>query len=185
MRKVFIDCGANKGFAIDGFRDLYDDGHEIFAFECLPECIDHLKNKFGDSITVIEKAVYTEEGKLCFNTGTTTRSGTIRDDKRTYMTGDSIEVDSIDLSAWILENFSADDHITICMDIEGAEYAIIPKLISSGAIDFIDKMYVEWHSGKLNDMDALTDVKLENQLHDRLGKNLVAKISHDWDISHS
>ena len=184
-RKVFIDCGANKGFAIDGYRKKYDPEHdtEIIAFECFPECINFLQKKYSD-ITIIKKAVYTGEGLLQFNTGTTTRSGTLRNDKRLFQTGNSILVESIDFSAWMFENLNPDDNVTVCMDIEGAEYEIIPKLIKTGAIDLIDKFYVEWHNMKLTDITQGQHNSVEEFLTSAfVGKELVMGTSNTWDIS--
>ena len=51
----------------------------------------------------------------------------------------------IDLSKWIIENFSKNDYIYVKMDIEGMEFLLIQALIESGALDYIDEMDVEWH----------------------------------------
>ncbi len=51
----------------------------------------------------------------------------------------------IDLSKWIIKNFSKNDYIYVKMDIEGMEFQLIESLIESGALDYIDEMDVEWH----------------------------------------
>jgi len=184
MRKVFIDCGANKGLAIDGFREVYDPDHEfeVFAFECFPECINILNEKYDD-VTVIEKAVYKEEGELTFNVGITTKSGTVRKDKQVNMTKNTVTVASVDLAQWILDNFSQEDEIVMTMDIEGAEYDILPRMIETGAVTLLNRFYIEWHDSKLAHVSQLESKKLEVDLQLTLGDNLIVGTSGDWDIA--
>ena len=42
-----------------------------------------------------------------------------------YEWHETIKVESIDLSQWIINNFSKNDHIVLKMDIEGSEYEIL------------------------------------------------------------
>lgn len=51
----------------------------------------------------------------------------------------------IDLSKWIIENFSKNDYIYVKMDIEGMEFLLVKALIESGALDYVDEMDIEWH----------------------------------------
>jgi len=182
MRKVFIDCGANKGFAIEGFREIYGSDYEVFAFECLPECIGILKEKFDD-ITLIEKAVHTENTNLKFNIGTTTRSGTLRHDKTMFQKGTHMTVEAVDLSMWLMDNFDETDEIIMAMDIEGSEYAIIPRMLETGVVKYLNKFYLEWHSMKLRDVPGITDQVLGENLKAYLGDNLIVSVSTGWDIS--
>ena len=62
-----------------------------------------------------------------------------------YKWHEDIEVESIDLSKWIMNNFSKEDFIVLKMDIEGAEYKIIPKMFEDGSVNFINYAFIEWH----------------------------------------
>ncbi len=62
-----------------------------------------------------------------------------------YKWHEDIEVESIDLSKWIINNFSKEDFIVLKMDIEGAEYKIIPKMFEDGSVNYINYAFIEWH----------------------------------------
>ena len=73
-----------------------------------------------------------------------------------------VEVDSIDFSKWILDNFQKDDFIICKMNIEGAEYNVLEKMLIDGSIDYIDKLYMSWHWRKLEGFPK--------QKHDQIAK---------------
>lgn len=50
------------------------------------------------------------------------------------------------------------------MDIEGAEFRVLDKMIRDGSIDYINKLYIEWHSNKIDFSDK--------ELYDELIKKL-------------
>ncbi|MNE82871.1 hypothetical protein D3C80_1796350 [compost metagenome] len=49
----------------------------------------------------------------------------------------------------IKENYSLDDLIIVKMDVEGAEYEILPHLLLSGVAPYIDYLYVEYHGQRV------------------------------------
>lgn len=56
-----------------------------------------------------------------------------------------MEVDCIDFSDFLIKNVSKEDYVICKMDIEGAEFEIIPKLLEEKTINLIDEIYIEWH----------------------------------------
>jgi FkbM family methyltransferase len=62
-----------------------------------------------------------------------------------YVVGDLLEVECIDLSEFIRENYSKTDHIVMKLDVEGAEYPILEKMIADGTIEYLNEVYIEWH----------------------------------------
>ena len=42
------------------------------------------------------------------------------------------------ISEWIKENFSTEDYIILKLDVEGSEYEVIPDLLKTGAIEYIN-----------------------------------------------
>jgi FkbM family methyltransferase len=58
----------------------------------------------------------------------------------------SIQVNCIDFSNYLKKNFTKDDYVICKMDIEGAEYEVLGKLIDDGTINLIDEIYIEWHN---------------------------------------
>ena len=54
-------------------------------------------------------------------------------------------VKCLDFSRWLLQNFNCTDHIVVKMDIEGAEYAVLEKMVVDGSIDYVNELFVEFH----------------------------------------
>ena len=73
-----------------------------------------------------------------------------------YKWHENVKVESVDLSQWIMDNFSKDDYIVIKMDIEGAEYKVLPKMIEDGSIEYINSAYIEWHDWFLPEYKSKT-----------------------------
>jgi hypothetical protein len=40
------------------------------------------------------------------------------------------------------------------MDIEGAEYDVLEKMVKDGSIYYVNELYIEWHSFKI---DSISD----------------------------
>lgn len=59
----------------------------------------------------------------------------------------SVQVQGINLSRFLLDILADATQIPVLMkiDIEGAEYSVMPSLISSGASCLIDAIFIEWH----------------------------------------
>lgn len=58
----------------------------------------------------------------------------------------SINVNCIDFSEYLQNNIQKNDFVICKMDIEGAEYEVLKKLIKENTIDLIDELYIEWHN---------------------------------------
>lgn len=58
----------------------------------------------------------------------------------------TIDVKCIDFSKYLQDNISDEDYVICKMDIEGAEYDVLGKLIDDNTINLIDKIYIEWHN---------------------------------------
>ena len=146
MRKIFLDCGAHKATSIKKFREEYPnaDDYEIISFECNPKFKQILRDV--DDITFYNKAIWIKDGKTEFYLGKGASSSLIYGKTRGNLNFDNpIEVETIDLSKWIMDNFTKDDYIILKMDIEGAEYEVLTKMIDEGSIKYINKLYVEFH----------------------------------------
>jgi len=60
----------------------------------------------------------------------------------------TIKTKMVDLISEITDNYSIDDYVIVKMDIEGAEFDILPALLVRGAFPYIDELYVEFHPFK-------------------------------------
>lgn len=58
----------------------------------------------------------------------------------------SLEVKCIDFSNYLKNTVKQDDYVICKMDIEGAEYDVLGKLIDDDTINLIDEIYIEWHN---------------------------------------
>lgn len=151
MRKVFLDLGAHAAISVKKFREEYpnSDEYEIISFECNPRFTEVLQNT--DGITFHNKAVWIEDGTQDFYLGHAASSSLIYGKTRGNLDFDNpITVESVDISRWVVENFSKDDYIIMKMDIEGAEYEVLPKMIEDGSIDYVNIVYAEFHGKKVH-----------------------------------
>lgn len=58
---------------------------------------------------------------------------------------DQVTVDTVNLNKLLAENTIKDDYVLVKMDIEGAEYDILPCLANSAHASLIDNLLVEYH----------------------------------------
>jgi FkbM family methyltransferase len=65
-------------------------------------------------------------------------------------TGSPIRVPTVDLSKWLMENTSQNDYIILKLDVEGAEYDILEKMIADGSIRRVRHIFAEWHWHKIH-----------------------------------
>ena len=174
IRKVFIDCGIWTGDSIKAFKE-YDSKesypYEIFGFECEPR----LKKELTDlsrkiNFEFINKAVWVNNNKIKLFPGVNnlTQSSSLLSEKKKYINKKKyVEVKAIDFSEWILDNFDKSDYIICKMNIEGAEYPILEKMIKDGSIDYIDKLYISWHWRKLEGFSKDRHEKIKNEIQNR------------------
>ena len=65
------------------------------------------------------------------------------------------------------------NHITLKLDVEGAEYQILNKMLEHGTFDLIEEFFVEFHWNKIN----LPEESHLEIIHE-LSKKIVIQ---DWD----
>jgi FkbM family methyltransferase len=152
MRKIFLDCGTHMGEGLNNFIKLYsmDENWKIYSFE--PNTFlwkEHSDQNIYDNIHYINKAIYINNDPITFNIAyPNTDASSIYKKHIGDSYHGSIEVECLDLSKFILDNFSKEDFIVIKMDIEGAEYAVLRKMIKDKSMNYINDLYVEFHSHK-------------------------------------
>ena len=170
MKKIFIDLGANDGCSVELFHNHIDHSNEfeIHSFECNPYLAEVYKKRFP-GLNIHNKGASTYDGKAKFYLGDELGSS-LRTDKTTgnINYNKPIIIEVVDISKFITENFNKDDYIILKMDIEGAEYDILPKMLNKGLFDgYIDELYGEWHYNKL--------LNVSREFHDQLISNLSDK----------
>jgi FkbM family methyltransferase len=167
-RKIFIDGGAWNGTSIDMFRKQWKDHkeYEIYSFECNPQFWWEIKKR---DVNFIENAVWIENTELDFYIGRQyggMGSSVIKEKQTGELDKEHpIKVKAIDFSQWIIDNFSKDDYIVLKLDIEGAEYKVLDKMIDDKSIEYINRLFGEWHQNKIGMLK-----EDHNKLIDRLNK---------------
>ncbi|XP_066296495.1 uncharacterized protein [Branchiostoma lanceolatum] len=168
-RKVLLDCGGNVASTVQLFRETYPDGKNyiIHSFELddrlapyfapysnhVLHCPTAVSNKDGNMTAYAESAWSPEKGKT---SGTDMQWGggtlyALKKEIQDNITGGSRKltyrrtVPTVDLSRWIKENTDVDDYVIFKLDVEGAEYDILTKMLKEDTFRWIDKYYGEYH----------------------------------------
>ncbi len=172
MKKIYIDCGGNLGQGYDQITEKFSDidFDQVHIFEPNPETCKFLSNKEykHDDVKIYQKAAYDKnvtkmltvefdptEGVQDWVGGATNilEDNFVKphyiDDK--YIKPNDVQVDCMDFSKWLSDNFSADDFIVLKLDCEGCEYEILDKMILEKTIEYVDQIIVEWHNHMRND----------------------------------
>lgn len=171
MRKIFIDCGGEKGGSISLFKSsiLYDPSFELFGFEPIPGLAESYRNSC-DAI-FYEGAVWIYDGEVDIYPCLERVDGSsLIKEKHDVDKDHPIKVKCIDFSQWLIRNFEITDLIIIKMDIEGSEYKVLNKMIDDGSIRYADRIYIEWHPIESVPMKAHYDLLLRIE-----GERLTAK----------
>ena len=163
-KKIFIDCGTHFGEGLDFFikKLEIDENWEIHSFEANPSTFEAFsdKNKYNNlQIKFYNLAVSDSDATVIFNRETPKNypeefmmgggSSFMSIDEwnpwGTFKEGynNSIEVKSLDLSNFIANLSSS--NISCKMDIEGAEFQTLEKMIKDGSIKKIKNIWIEFH----------------------------------------
>lgn len=148
-RKLFIDCGGHDGCSVIKFLEMHPD-FECFSFEPNPILWPYyrlLPTKLHRS------AAFTYDGTMKFFVDPVDADGsTVMELKKVDATGSltnqqcpTISVPCIDLDAFIRDNTIPSDYVVLKLDIEGAEYDVLEKLMRTGVVNRIDELFAEFH----------------------------------------
>lgn len=176
---VAIDCGANIG---DVTAKMAAGGATVYAFEPHPEAFAHLARRFkNDSrVTCVPKGVWDHEDKIKLYLHQNDQADPVK-----WSVGASIlayksnvnsanyrEVEVVDLAS-VVRGLG---HVKLIkLDVEGAEYDILQRLIASGAINEIEMVLVETHHHKVPELIPSAEKLMAtiNQAH-------IKNIHLDW-----
>jgi FkbM family methyltransferase len=164
-RYIFIDGGAHFGETIISFMKsrLYSEHQwKIYSFECNPQLVERLYEHFSqvEGLEIKNEALWIHNNGVTFYFGKSSLGGNIVKNKYTAKKRERIHVESIDFGEWLKENFKIEDTIYVKLDIEGAEYKILNKMLRDGSIRYVDKFYLEFHSFIMKNITEEKDKKL-------------------------
>eukprot|EP01084_Bolivina_argentea_P311182 538615_1 len=100
--------------------------------------------------------------------------------------GASIQIQSIDVTQWLLTMFGHLNCIILKVDIEGAEWKVFDKMIyDTNAACLIQEFYVEFHSAEFLHNDNLPNTEQAKRIIDQYKKHYLTKcgtpmIIHKW-----
>lgn len=146
-RYIFIDGGAFNGRLYQTFQAISSYSKyswEIFAIEANPYIIDQLPQE--PNVKILNKAIWSQDGTIDFYVDMAPDSyNTSSLFKDNPEEPHQITVESIDFSQWLKRNFTENDYIIVNLDIEGAEYEVLEKMVADKTLQYIDRLYVEFH----------------------------------------
>lgn len=180
MKKIFIDCGYHLGEGLKEFTGTLniDSTWEVYAFEANPYCeIEKKINQHPFKVNAYNKAVWINNGTTIFNCQNQNQSSSPKENSthildgwgsclseinssHTYETQEQIE--TIDFSEF-LKQFEGCE-IFIKMDIEGAEFEILRKMIEEKTISLVKELWVEWHDIDLNNENESSKNLIINEI---------------------
>jgi len=154
MKRIFLDCGGNRGQSINFFKTtpLYSEDFIIYSFEPVPMFNEKYKNR--EDIIFFDKAVWIDNSDMDFYISRRASGvgSTLKKEKWSARPDfeHPLRVKCMDFSKWVMENFTKEDYIILKMDIEGAEYDVLEKMIADDSIKYINKAFIEFHFQKMN-----------------------------------
>lgn len=162
-----VDLGAFNGDSALHFIS-YPDIDSVDAYEpneVFTELWIAISDYYDYAIQFIPKAVYTYSGEIEYTLRPRDKflGSSVMKDKRDWGDGDIIKVPCLDILDII-----PDEKFCLKLDVEGAEYDILERLISSGKSDLVDRLYVEWHDSKMSSDNAQRQIDITNHFGNRI-----------------
>lgn len=173
---IYVDLGCFDGDTVRSYQEYADKEFgkkdwKIYAFDANPKWQDNWVST--DNIKYDLKAAWIEDTELEFavDQSESPQGSTLMPGKKAiWNTMPKIKVQAFDFSMW-LKQFR-DDLVVVKMDIEGAEFPILEKMIQDGTDTIPERMMIEFHPNKVVEYTT-TD---KNNLIDRLksrGDNII------------
>lgn len=176
---LILDCGGHDGCSAIKFKLMEPDSH-IISFEGNPELWKYYKEL---PCVLNKNLVYTFDGSVSFfldpvdADGSTVCSNKLIDNTKSFTNSDchSITAPCIDLPKLLISLSSDYSDIILKLDVEGAEYEILKKMLDDNSICKISKLYIEFHWQKMGlDFDMHKDIVTKVSKHVEINK---------WDAS--
>lgn len=144
--RYFIDCGGYDGCSIRKFFDSHS-GYQAISFEPNPVMAPFYRDL---PTTLVPKAVWTHDGEVPLYLDEADYDGSsVMRNKTTIVGRRCIVVPCVDFSSWLLEHTSAGDEVILKMDIEGAEYAVLERMLRLGSFARVGRLLIEFHGSKI------------------------------------
>lgn len=164
MKYIYVDLGAYNGDTFLSFMANTDlpvapEEFEIYLVEPNPAftaILTKLADKFDNIKEVKSEAAWTDDGFIEFaqDTNLLAYGSTVMKAKENiWNTMPHIKVRCFDFSNWIKQ--FKNDYLIVKMDIEGAEFPILEKMIKDKTIKLINQLWVEMHPNKVREYTSI------------------------------
>ncbi|PWA37023.1 Methyltransferase FkbM [Artemisia annua] len=157
-RYVYIDVGAKSyGSSIGSwFKKTYPKQNkkfEIFAIEGNQKFHEEYKSR--KKVTLLPYEAWVRNESLFFEIN---RDPSPKNEEKgkgmgrvqsaqtsTTFVNAMNKIQGFDFAAWVKSSFTEKDFVVVKMDVEGAEFDLIKKMVETGAVCLVDEMFVECH----------------------------------------
>lgn len=172
MRKVFVDLGAHIG-EVSGSFAAHNPDYEIFCVEPNVDLLPHIHRRaleMGRIFNVVCGAAWISDGTIDLFSSGAPGASTIVPGKVevngwpqiNYSTGQ--KTPCFDFSRWLMENFGIRDEVVVKMDIEGAEYRLLEKMLADRSLLLVKKIIIEWHQDRFPDVSVAEHQRLVDEV---------------------
>ena len=159
-RLIYYDLGAFDGRTTYNFIMAHRP-HRAYAFEPAAAHLETdywrtLRSRYSKVCDCSNYAVWTTECDLEFfidKTNARSQSCTAVKEKHTVDNIDKehpVMVQAIDFNAWFKGRHRKNDFTVVKMDIEGAEYDVLGKMMDQDTLKDVDELRVEYHGSKMD-----------------------------------
>lgn len=156
MRKAFVDVGANTGKISYEFAVEHAD-YDIYCIEANPALIPQIHRRsvqLGRTFVIMWAAAWVYDGTINLyqsgaNAASTVVEGKVERGKWPQIDYESpTSVPCFDLGDWMLRTFTLRDSVILKMDVEGAEYTLLEKMIQDRSLALASELWCEWHQDR-------------------------------------
>lgn len=152
-KKLFIDCGGHDGCSAIKFL-LENPNYDVISFEANPELWSYYERI---PTQLQKKAVYDYDGEVEFIIDPVDADGSslIKEKNIDFYKKiknedcPRIVIECIDLSRFIKDIANKYEEIILKLDVEGAEYAILNKMLKDDTLRHVNKLLAEFHWNKI------------------------------------
>lgn len=153
MKNIFLDFGSNRFQGYEKLKKKFkvDDTWEVHAYEPNPSLTEEIQSNCPKEVVFHNKAVWKANEILEFvvdlNREDWEGSHIDQGSETFYNRAKSpnkIKVESVDVYD-ILKKYDEQDNIIVKMDIETAEFEVLPRMIETNQMKKVNHLYVEFH----------------------------------------
>ncbi len=131
---VVVDLGCADFGSQNSVTSLIDEykPKRLYGFDPHPLMSDSTTRYNGTTIELRQQAAWLYDGDVAYHENIT----------RSHIGEGDEQVPCFDFSAWLA---SLGEHVILKMDVEGAEVALLERMLDDGTDQLVDELVVEWH----------------------------------------